>query len=125
MAGRKEEPGLTRVKRTTKADLVEQVADAIGPRGTKRACALVVDALLEAVKDALARGDRIELRGFGTFAVRHRKAHPGRNPRTGEPVVVPPRRVPVFKPSKILRSRVDRASGASGTEEPAEAVREP
>ena len=98
----------------TKADLVEQVADAIGPRVTKRECRPVVDAFLDAVKEALARGDGIELRGFGTFKVRHRKARTGRNPRTGEAVEVPPRDVPVFKPSRHLRIRVDRGSGVSG-----------
>ena len=70
----------------TKADLVEQAADAIGPRVTKKECGLVIDAFLGTVKEALARGDRIELRSLGTFKVRHRKA---RNPRTGEPVVRP------------------------------------
>ena len=108
----------------TKADLVEQVADVIGPRVTKRECGLMVDAFLDALTDALARGDRIELRGFGTFKVRHRKARTGRNPRTGEPVEVPPRDVPVFKPSLHLRSQVDRASGVSGMKEPLKAIRE-
>ncbi|MCY4399407.1 MAG: integration host factor subunit beta [Gemmatimonadetes bacterium] len=98
----------------TKADLVEQVADAIGPRVTKRECGLAVDTFLDAVKDALARGDRIELRGFGTFKVRNRKARAARNPRTGEAVEVPARDVPVFKPSIQLRNRVDRAAGVSG-----------
>ena len=107
----------------TKADLVEQVADAIGPRVTKRDCGLLIDAFLDAVQDALARGDRIELRGFGTFKVRHRKARTGRNPRTGEPVEVPPRDVPVFNPSRHLGNRVDRGSGVSVTGEPLEAVR--
>ena len=111
-------------KSMTKADLVEQVADAAGPRVTKRECGLVVDAFLDAVKDALARGDRIELRGFGTFKVRHRKARTGRNPRTGETVEVPPRDVPVFKPSLHLRGQVDRASGVSGMKEPLKAIRE-
>ena len=61
-------------KRMTKAELVEQVADAVGPSVTKRECGLMVDAFLDALKEALARGDGIELRGFGTFKVRHRKA---------------------------------------------------
>jgi len=100
-------------KRMTKADLVEQVADAVGPRVVKMDCGLVVEALLEAVKESLARGDRIELRGFGTFKVRHRKARTARNPRTGEPVAVPPRAVPSFKPSRDLRRRVDRGPGLS------------
>lgn len=92
----------------TKADLVEQVADAIGPGVTKRDCALVVDGFLNAVKQALGRGDNIEIRGFGTFKVRQRKARLARNPRTGEPVRVPARSAPVFKPSKYLRARVER-----------------
>ena len=97
----------------TKADLVEQVADAIGGRVTKRDCGLVVDAFLDAAKEALARGDGIELRGFGTFKVRHRKARTGRNPRTGEPVEVPaPRRAglpTLATPQERGRPRVTRA----------------
>jgi len=90
----------------TKADLVEQVAEAIGPGVTKKDCAMVVDAFLNAVKHALARGENIEIRGFGTFKVRRRKTRMARNPRTGQAVKVPSRAVPVFKPSKHLRSRV-------------------
>ena len=90
----------------TKADLVEEVAEAIGSGGTKRDCALIVDGFLGAVKKALASGENIEIRGFGTFKVRHRKSRKARNPRTGESVQVPARRVPVFKPSKQLRDRV-------------------
>ena len=98
----------------TKADLVEQVAEAVGPRVTKRDCGLVVDAFLDAVKDTLARGDNIEIRSFGTFKARHRKARVARNPRTGEAVPVPPRIVPVFKPSIHFRSRVDQGAGGYG-----------
>ena len=90
----------------TKADLVEQVAEAIGPGITKKDCALVVDGFLNAVKQALEQGNSIEIRGFGTFKVHHRKARMARNPRTGEPVKVPARTSPVFKPSKHLRARV-------------------
>ena len=92
----------------TKADLVEQAARAVGQQVTKRDCGLVIDAFLDAVKDTLARGDHIEIRGFGTFKVRHRKARRGRNPKTGEPVEVPSRKVPVYQPSRLLRERVDR-----------------
>ncbi len=91
----------------TKADLVEQVADAIGPGITKKDCALVVDGLLNAIKLAMAKHDNIEIRGFGTFKVRERKSRVARNPRTGERVEVPARMVPVFKPSKDLRERVE------------------
>jgi integration host factor subunit beta len=90
----------------TKADLVDQVAEAIGPGVTKKDCALVVDGLLNAVKQALAQGEHIELRGFGTFKVRRRNSRKARNPRTGEAVTVPARHVPVFKASKTLRSQV-------------------
>lgn len=93
----------------TKADLVEQVTEAIGPGITKKDCALVVDGFLNAVKRALANGENIELRGFGTFKVRRRKSRMARNPRTGEPVEVPARVVPVFKPSKHMSSRVAKA----------------
>ena len=91
----------------TKADLVEQVAEAIGPGITKKDCALVVDGLLNAIKNALAQHEHIEIRGFGTFKVRERKSRLARNPRTGDPVEVPPRAVPVFKPSKELRALVE------------------
>ena len=108
----------------TKADLVEKVAEAVGPVVTKRDCGPMVDAFLDAVKDALAQGDRIELRGFGVFRVRHRKARTARNPRTGAPVEVPSRDMPVFEPSRHLRSRVDRSSKVLGKEAHWEVVRE-
>ncbi|MDT8339922.1 MAG: HU family DNA-binding protein [Longimicrobiales bacterium] len=94
----------------TKADLVEQVTEAIGPGITKKDCALVVDGFLNAVKRALVNGDHIEIRGFGTFKVRRRKTRLARNPRTGEAVKVPSRAVPVFKPSKQLQTRVSRSN---------------
>ena len=94
----------------TKADLVEQVVDVVGPRVAKKECRLVVDAFLAAVKDALERGEGIEIRGFGTFKVRHRKARTARNPKTGEPVEVPARAAPVFQPSVFLRDRVTRGN---------------
>lgn len=90
----------------TKADLVEQVANAIGPGITKKDCSLVVDGLLNAIKNALAEHQNIEIRGFGTFKVRKRKSRVARNPRTGARVEVPARAVPVFKPSKDLRGQV-------------------
>jgi integration host factor beta subunit len=96
----------------TKADLVEQVSDAIGPGVTKKDCALIVDGFLNALKHALARGENIEIRGFGTFKVNKRKPRTARNPRTGDAVPVPTRDVPVFKPSKDLRQRVEAGSKA-------------
>lgn len=94
----------------TKADLVEQVTEAItrtaGPTISKKDCARVVDSFLDAIKDALKEQRNIEVRGFGTFKIRNRKTRMARNPRTGEPVEVSARPVPVFKPSKELRALV-------------------
>ena len=90
----------------TKADLIEQVHEAIGPGVTKRDCAVVVNAFLNAVKGAVVQGNHIEIRGFGTFKVRERRTRMARNPRTGDPVRVPQRKVPVFKPSRLLRDEV-------------------
>ncbi|HEY4321254.1 MAG TPA: HU family DNA-binding protein [Gemmatimonadales bacterium] len=94
----------------TKADLVEQVTAAIartsGPMISKKDCARVVDAFLDAVKLAMHDQHNIEVRGFGTFKIRRRKTRMARNPRTGDPVEVAARPVPVFKPSKELRALV-------------------
>ncbi len=94
----------------TKADLVERVTATIartaGPMISKKDCARVVDAFLEAVKEALSEQNNIEIRGFGTFKIRRRKTRMARNPRTGDPVEVAARPVPVFKPSKDLRAMV-------------------
>lgn len=66
-----------------------------------------VNVILEEITDALARGDRVELRGFGAFSVRKREARRGRNPRTGDTVDVPAKAVPFFKAGKELRARVN------------------
>src|SRR6266699_2103566 len=91
----------------TKADLVEkvtaQIARTAGPLISKKDCARVVDSFLDAVKAALAEQHNIEIRGFGTFKIRQRKT---RKARTGDPVEVAARPVPVFKPSKELRAMV-------------------
>lgn len=100
----------------TKADLVEQVAEAIGPGITKRDCALVVDGFLNAMKQALVRREGIEIRGFGSFRVREYSARVARNPQSGEPVDVPARSMPVFKPSKLLRASVTEGPEATAPE---------
>lgn len=94
----------------TKADLVERVYEAIGPGVTKKDCAAIIDAFLNAVKQSLASGEHIEIRGFGTFKVRRRRPRLARNPRTGEPVRVPSRAVPVFKPSRLFKEEVAEAA---------------
>ncbi len=109
----------------TKADIVEQIAMAICPRVSKDDCPPVIDAFLGAVRDALATGDSIQLRGFGTFEVRRRRARQGRNPRSGKPVAIPVRYVPVFRPSKHFRRLVERGQRSSITGERTSAVENP
>ena len=92
----------------------------IGPPVTKKACKEAIEAFLASVQEALVRGDGIELRRFGTFKVRQRKARTAQHPRTGEPVEVPPRSVPVFQPSSLFPCaggpRIHgRTSGGRGT----------
>ena len=70
----------------------------------------VVSTIFDMIEEALANGDRVELRGFGAFSVRRRDARVGRNPRTGESVHVPPKAVPFFKAGKELRARVNGGS---------------
>jgi nucleoid DNA-binding protein len=89
----------------TKADIVKQIAQGIGL--TKTDTAVVVDGFIEAVIEALRRGEHIEIRGFGTFKTVTRAPRTGRNPRTGSEVKISSRRAPVFKPSKELRVRVE------------------
>jgi len=89
----------------TKADLVDHVT-AIGDL-TRRDGEVIVDTLFEAVIGALKSGDKIEIRGFGSFRTRQRNARTGRNPKTGAKVDVPAKRVPFFKPSKELRDSVN------------------
>lgn len=88
----------------TKADIVARIAQTTGM--TKADTADVLDALLEAISAALGRGEKIEMRGFGIFKVENRKSRVARNPKTGEEIRIPPRAVPVFKPSDHLKDRV-------------------
>ncbi|QIL44240.1 integration host factor subunit beta [Acidovorax sp. HDW3] len=89
----------------TRSDLVEELAARFGQL-TQRDAELAVKTILDAVGDALVRGHRIEVRGFGSFSVTHRPPRLGRNPRSGEAVHIPPKRVPHFKPGKALREAV-------------------
>ncbi|HUY82844.1 MAG TPA: HU family DNA-binding protein [Acidobacteriaceae bacterium] len=89
----------------TKADLVEEVTQ-IGDL-TRRDGEVIVDTIFDAVIGALKAGDKIEIRGFGSFRIRQRKPRIGRNPKTGAKVDVPAKRVPYFKPSKELRDLVN------------------
>jgi integration host factor subunit beta len=89
----------------TKADLVEEVAKVT--ELTRKDSEVIVDTLFESVIKALKTGDKLEVRGFGSFRVRQRNARVGRNPKTGEKVEVPAKRVPYFKPSKELKDLIN------------------
>ena len=89
----------------TKADLVEKISDKIGL--TKKQTELVVNTILDCITNALAIGNKVELRGFGSFRVRRRNPRLGRNPKSGAKVEVPAKQVPFFKTGKELREMVD------------------
>jgi nucleoid DNA-binding protein len=91
----------------TKAEIVEDIANKTGL--TKKDVATAMDQFLEAISKALVDGKHYEIRGFGTFKVKNRKARMARNPRTGDAVPVPDRKVPVFKVSKELKDLVANA----------------
>jgi len=90
----------------TRIDLVTITQEAIEGLN-RRQCEVIVNSIFDAIRDALAAGEKVELRGFGSFKVRERRSRDGRNPKTGEPVHVPPKTVPYFKPGKDLRERVN------------------
>ncbi|MDH4449393.1 MAG: integration host factor subunit beta, partial [Rhodoferax sp.] len=86
----------------TRSDLVEELADRFRQL-TQRDAEFAVKTILDAMNDALVQGHRIEIRGFGSFSINHRPPRVGRNPRSGESVAIPEKRVPHFKPGKALR----------------------
>ncbi len=94
-----------------KSELVQRIADR-NPHLYLRDVEKIVNAILDEIVNALARGDRVELRGFGAFSVKHRDARLGRNPRTGAHVSVDEKAVPFFKTGKEMRERLN--DGYSG-----------
>ena len=90
----------------TKAELVDEV----GRQAvlTRKHSEVIVEAVFSSIIDALQKGDKIELRGFGSFRIRRRDSRTGRNPKTGAGVMVPAKRVPHFKPGKELRELINR-----------------
>ena len=91
----------------TKQDIVEDISLRTGL--TKKEVGEALELFLSRIGEALADGNHLEIRGFGTFKVKERKERMARNPRTGEAVPVPSRRVPVFKVSKMLKDKVANA----------------
>jgi integration host factor subunit beta len=92
----------------TKAELVEEVSRVSDL--TKKHSEVIVDTVFKSIIDALHRGEKIELRGFGSFRLRQREPRKGRNPKTGDKVDVPPKKVPYFKPGKELKDLINRAA---------------
>jgi integration host factor subunit beta len=94
-----------------RSELIQKIAEENGNL-TQRDAERIVNAVFEEITAALARGERVELRGFGAFSVKSRDARIGRNPRTGASVSVEGKRVPFFKTGKLLRDRLNDADGA-------------
>ncbi len=90
----------------TKSDLVQTLSEKVTSL-TKKECEVIVDTVFHHMKDALQRGEKIEIRGFGSFTVRVRRAKEGRNPKTGEKVSIPEKRIPFFKVGQELRELVN------------------
>jgi integration host factor subunit beta len=99
----------------TKAELVEDVARAA--ELTKKDAERLVEIVFESIIETLNQGEKIELRGFGSFRVRERGARRGRNPKTGDPVDIPAKRVPYFKPGKEMKELINEETSAPTSEE--------
>lgn len=102
------------MKTMTKSELIARLAER-NPRLVARDADEAVNTMLDAMTDALAGGQRIEIRGFGSFALNYRPPRLGRNPKSGDRVQVPAKHVPHFKAGKELRERVDGNESADGT----------
>jgi integration host factor subunit beta len=106
----------------TKADLIDDVSRAV--EMSRKDSEVIVETIFESIVKSLRTGDKIEIRGFGSFRTRQRKARIGRNPKTGARVDVPAKKIPFFKPSKELKDLVNGARGgapAPGAPPPADA----
>ena len=95
----------------TKADLIEEVSRVV--EMTRKDSEVIVEAIFDSIVRALRTGDKIEIRGFGSFRTRQRQPRVGRNPKTGARVEVPSKRIPYFKPSKELKDLVNHAEEAA------------
>ncbi|MGH9796597.1 MAG: HU family DNA-binding protein [Candidatus Polarisedimenticolia bacterium] len=98
----------------TKAELVEEVARV--SELTKKHSEVIVNTVFESIVEALRKDEKIELRGFGSFRIRQRRSRQGRNPKTGDRVDVPAKRIPYFKPGKELKELINTAGSADARE---------
>ena len=101
----------------TKAELIEEVSRVV--EMTRKDSEVIVEAIFDSIVRSLRSGDKIEIRGFGSFRTRQRQPRVGRNPKTGTRVEVPSKRIPYFKPSKELKDLVNNSAGASDGAHPA------
>ncbi len=97
---------LPKICAMTKADIIERVCEEVGGFSKKEA-ADVVELVFEMMKDTLAEGEKIKISGFGNFIVRDKNPRPGRNPQTGEQIMIEARRVLTFKPSNVLKAALN------------------
>lgn len=97
----------------TKAELVDEVARVV--QLTKKQAETIVNIVFDSIVDSLRAGEKIELRGFGSFRLRSRKSRTGRNPKTGEKVEVPSKKIPYFKPGKELKELINKTLVDGGT----------
>jgi integration host factor subunit beta len=93
----------------TKAELVDEVARTV--QLTKKQAETIVNIVFDSIVDSLRNGEKIELRGFGSFRLRSRKSRTGRNPKTGQKVDVPSKKIPYFKPGKELKELINQELG--------------
>jgi integration host factor subunit beta len=100
----------------TKADLVGEVSRVI--TASRKDAETIVETIFDGIVQALRADEKIEIRGFGSFRTRRRRGRMGRNPKTGERVEVPPKRVPYFKPSKELKDLINAEQPAAGQATP-------
>jgi integration host factor subunit beta len=105
----------------TKADLIEEVSRVV--EMTRKESEVIVESIFDSIVKALRGGDKIEIRGFGSFRTRQRQPRIGRNPKTGTRVEVPAKKIPYFKPSKELKDVVNNSAAAA--KEPASADPQP
>jgi integration host factor subunit beta len=91
----------------TKSELIEKISEKVDAL-SKKQTEVIVETIFESIKESLSKGGKVEIRGFGNFRLRSRNARKARNPKTGEAVDVPPKKVPYFKVGKELREMVNR-----------------
>jgi integration host factor subunit beta len=107
----------------TKAELIEEVSKVV--EMTRKDSEIIVETIFDSIVNSLHSGDKIEIRGFGSFRTRQRQPRVGRNPKTGTRVEVPSKRIPYFKPSKELRDLVNQSSHPAAAAEPAAPAKVP